>query len=298
MPFSIFDSAVSCLGVSWDSSSCSGRTTSGIRCRDYSIALSGDEPMAITLEKFVRTLSESGLMTSDESTPSSTACPPTAARRRQGLAREMVRRKQLTKFQAQAVYQGKTQGLVLGNYVILDKLGEGGMGQVFKAQHRRMERVVALKVLPPAAMKSPDAVERFQREVKAAARLLHPNIVTAYDADEDDGRPLPGDGVRRGQRSGRRGREGGPLPVGPGGRLHPAGGRGTGVRPRPEASSTATSSRPTCCWTRGHGQDPRHGPRPNPGGARAERDATAADGLTAERPGDGNRRLHVARAGR
>ena len=73
---------------------------------------------------------------------------------------------------------------MLGNYVIVDRLGRGGMAQVFKAQHRRMQRIVALKVLPPEMMQSPSAVQRFQREVHAAARLSHPNIVTAYDADE------------------------------------------------------------------------------------------------------------------
>ncbi len=58
---------------------------------------------------------------------------------------------------------------------------------VLKARHRRMDRVVALKTLPPHAMREPEAVQRFYREVKAAARLVHPNIVTAYDAGEQEG---------------------------------------------------------------------------------------------------------------
>ena len=69
-----------------------------------------------------------------------------------------------------------------GEYLLEGKIGQGGMGQVFRAVHRRMKRTVALKVLSPAAMKSPDAVKRFQREVEAAASLTHPNIVTAHDA--------------------------------------------------------------------------------------------------------------------
>ena len=105
----------------------------------------------------------------------------------QDVARELVAAKRLTKFQAQAVYQGKTKSLVLDNYVILEKIGAGGMGQVFKAEHRRMQRVVALKVLTSTAMKSPEAVQRFQREVIAAAKLSHPNIVTAHDAGESGG---------------------------------------------------------------------------------------------------------------
>src|SRR6185295_3637604 len=62
--------------------------------------------------------------------------------------------------------------------------GAGGMGQVFKAEHRRMKRVVAIKMLPPAMTKDAAAIKRFQREVEAAAKLSHPNIVAAHDADE------------------------------------------------------------------------------------------------------------------
>ncbi len=75
----------------------------------------------------------------------------------------------------------------MGNYVILDRLGTGGMGQVFKARHRKMDRIVAIKMLPPDTLRSADALKRFLREVKAVARLSHPNIVTAYDADEAKG---------------------------------------------------------------------------------------------------------------
>lgn len=76
---------------------------------------------------------------------------------------------------------------ILGEYLIVGKIGAGGMGRVYKAQHQRMQRIVALKVLAPQSMKSPDAVRRFNREVQAAARLSHPNIVTAFDAGEQQG---------------------------------------------------------------------------------------------------------------
>ncbi len=69
-------------------------------------------------------------------------------------------------------------------YRLLELLGSGGMGSVYRAEHRRMERQVALKVMSPALMDRPEMVERFHREVKAAALLSHPNIVTAYDADQ------------------------------------------------------------------------------------------------------------------
>jgi Arc/MetJ-type ribon-helix-helix transcriptional regulator/predicted Ser/Thr protein kinase len=103
------------------------------------------------------------------------------------LLEALVQEQKLTPYQQQLLASGKSQSLLLGNYIILDKLGEGGMGQVFKAKHRRMGRTVALKVLPPWASEKPSAVQRFQREVQAASKLIHPNVVTAYDADEAGG---------------------------------------------------------------------------------------------------------------
>jgi serine/threonine protein kinase len=72
----------------------------------------------------------------------------------------------------------------LGQYELLEKLGEGGMGQVFKARHRLMERVVALKVIHKHLLEHAGAVQRFEREIKALARLSHPNIVRAEYADQ------------------------------------------------------------------------------------------------------------------
>jgi predicted Ser/Thr protein kinase len=69
-------------------------------------------------------------------------------------------------------------------YRVLALLGQGGMGAVYKAEHRRMDRPVALKVINPGLLTNPATVSRFQHEVRAAARLAHPNIVTAYDADQ------------------------------------------------------------------------------------------------------------------
>jgi len=144
--------------------------------------------MHVSVDDFTRSLADCGLMTAEEVKAFLDALPPSERPiDGQQLAQAMFRRKRLTKFQAQAVYQGKTRGLVMGNYVVLDRLGKGGMGEVYKARHRRMERVVALKILPAEATKQETAVKRFHQEVKVAARLSHPNIVTAYDADEDQG---------------------------------------------------------------------------------------------------------------
>ena len=104
-----------------------------------------------------------------------------------GLSRALVQAGKLTPYQAAAVYQKKSRGLVIGNYIILDKIGQGGMGMVFKARHRRLGRVGALKILPPSFARDRTAVLRFRREVEAAGRLKHPNVVVAMDADEDRG---------------------------------------------------------------------------------------------------------------
>ncbi len=77
--------------------------------------------------------------------------------------------------------------LVLGNYVVLDKLGQGGMGVVLKAEHRRLKRLVALKVMSPNIVKTPEILMRFHREVEAAAKLRHNNVVATDDADEAKG---------------------------------------------------------------------------------------------------------------
>jgi serine/threonine protein kinase len=100
------------------------------------------------------------------------------------LAESLMRRGWLTPFQVGRIRQGRGGELVLGNYVLLDKLGEGGMGQVYKARHRRMGRVVALKVIARSQLADSESVRRFQREIEAAAQLEHPNVVRAYDADQ------------------------------------------------------------------------------------------------------------------
>ena len=158
-------------------------------CSDYNqYTYPGVPGMAVSVEQFVENLVRSGLFTAAELAAFQEGlAPERRAKDVQGFARELVQAGRLTKYQAAEIYQGKTKGLVLGDYVVLDEIGAGGMGQVFKAWHRTMERTVALKKLPQRTMRSPQAVDRFRREVKAAARLEHPNIVTAYDAGEAEG---------------------------------------------------------------------------------------------------------------
>lgn len=85
------------------------------------------------------------------------------------------------------VRQDDTQPLSLGQYRLLDELGRGGMGRVYKALHTIMGRVVAVKVVSPELVSDPIAVEWFRREVRASTQLNHPNIVMAYDANEAEG---------------------------------------------------------------------------------------------------------------
>src|SRR5262249_21904551 len=98
-------------------------------------------------------------------------------------------------------------------YRIVRPLGAGGMGAVYQAEHIRMERAVALKVINRDLMHDAAAVERFRREVKVAARLAHPNIVTAFDADQAGGLHFLVMKFVEGVSLGRLVQEGGPLPV-------------------------------------------------------------------------------------
>ena len=73
------------------------------------------------------------------------------------------------------------------DYVLLGLIGTGGGAKVYRARHKRMDRIVAVKMLPPSAMRDADVVERFHREAKTAGKLIHPNIVTAFDAGDHQG---------------------------------------------------------------------------------------------------------------
>src|SRR5262249_30748015 len=103
------------------------------------------------------------------------------------LAKELLQRGWLTAYQINQLFQGRGRDLTLGPYVLLQRIGEGGMGQVFKAWHRHLDRTVALKIIRKDRLDNFETVRRFQREIEIAARLSHPNIVAAYDADEIDG---------------------------------------------------------------------------------------------------------------
>ncbi len=141
--------------------------------------------MPVTLATVVKQLEDSGIVAQGKL---ENFVPPKAhPKDAEELVAELVKQNHLTKFQAAQVSAGRSKALMLGGYTILDRIGAGGMGQVFKAEHRRMHRLVAIKMLPNAMMKDAAAIARFEREVTAAAKLRHPNIVAADDAAEANG---------------------------------------------------------------------------------------------------------------
>ncbi len=81
-------------------------------------------------------------------------------------------------------------GTALGEYQLIEELGQGGMGRVYKALQTKLDRVVAVKVLPRGRVGDRQAISRFEREMKAVGRLAHPNIVQAFDAREIDDTPV------------------------------------------------------------------------------------------------------------
>jgi len=144
--------------------------------------------MSLSRDEFVQRVVASGLMSASElESLLQSTWGDRAEANAERIGELLVERNKLTRYQVEQIVAGNGQSLVLGNYVVLDQLGQGGMGVVLKAKHRRMDRIVALKVISAAAMKSPEAVQRFHREVRAAAKLEHPNVVAAYDADEANG---------------------------------------------------------------------------------------------------------------
>jgi eukaryotic-like serine/threonine-protein kinase len=131
----------------------------------------------------------------------------------QVVAREIVQRDWLTAFQVKLFWKGRGNELFINQYVLVDRLGEGGMGEVFRARHRRMDRIVALKIIRKERLSSPDAVRRFLREIMAAAHLTHENVVMAYDADQAGDRHFFAMEFIDGTNLARLVREKGPLPV-------------------------------------------------------------------------------------
>jgi len=149
---------------------------------------------ATTRSQLVELVATLGLATADDIAAAVASLPEAErtaddATSAQALAANLVTAGKLTDYQAAAILRGRGKSLVFGEYILVERCGSGGMGHVFRARHRRMNRVVALKVMSTAALRSADALKRFEREARAAAKLIHPHIVHAYDAGTQDGVP-------------------------------------------------------------------------------------------------------------
>ena len=142
--------------------------------------------MPVALETFLSQLSSSGIV--PEEKLKVVVSKKASFADGEALARDMIKSRLLTKYQAEQILGGKGKSLTMGKYQILGKIGAGGMGQVYKAFHCSTERIVAIKVILGEGKIDPEVVKRFEREVKAAAKLVHSNIITVFDADQADGR--------------------------------------------------------------------------------------------------------------
>src|SRR5262245_11014341 len=149
-----------------------------------STRLSGD-----VISDFLAVAHHSGVLSADAASKLTTELHGSKVVTREDVAAKLVEKRAITAYQAEKLLAGLGEECVLaGRYLILQQLGAGAMGAVFLGQDRKLDRNVAIKVLPAHSVADPDAVARFQREAMALAKLSHPNIIQAYDSDEDVGR--------------------------------------------------------------------------------------------------------------
>jgi eukaryotic-like serine/threonine-protein kinase len=150
----------------------------------------GANPCSLSWSDFLSTLERSGILSEtglrevrdylvQDSQPKDVSA----------LAGRLVEQGRLTEFQAHRLLVGQAKSLVFGRYVLLDTLGIGAMGRVFKARHQLMDRLVAVKVVLPVCATSKHSVSRFFLEMKIVGVLDHPNVVRAFDADQFEDSP-------------------------------------------------------------------------------------------------------------
>ncbi len=140
----------------------------------------------ITTDEFLALTERSGLLPAEKiagyaDRARSESTPVTS----ETLARQLIRERLLTPFQARQLLRGRYRGFFLTDkYKILDLLGEGGMGRVLLCEHLMLHKLVAVKLLQMSGANLPGAAERFLREARAAAALDHPNIARVFDVDK------------------------------------------------------------------------------------------------------------------
>ncbi|MBY0521796.1 MAG: protein kinase [Gemmataceae bacterium] len=136
---------------------------------------------AVTVNVLVETIQQTGILKPDQLQELTDVLQVQIADPH-GLARELVQRGWLTTYQAKVLLVGRGRDLVFGPYFLMELLGVGGRGQVFKARHQPTDKIVALKVLRKDLLADSEAIGRFMREVEVMSKLVHPAIVCAYDA--------------------------------------------------------------------------------------------------------------------
>jgi serine/threonine protein kinase len=151
---------------------------------------SGSDVKLPTLKEFGKSLLRSRLLDSQrlrEYAEQFFRQTPKTERSSRKFAKLLVESGELTRYQAERLLAGRTEGFFLGECKILDRLGAGGMGIVYLAEQLKLGRQVALKILPTQYSQDHDYLARFYREARAAAELKHPNVVQVYDVGEDHG---------------------------------------------------------------------------------------------------------------
>lgn len=144
--------------------------------------------MNISAEEFLKQVKDLRIVDSDglETCLASSSAQQTG-RNAALVARALIDRRLLTEYQAKVILRGKGRLLCMRDYVIREKIEKGGMGTVFLATHRTMQRDVAMKVLSKTKTHDDSVIQRFLREARTAAKLCHPNITAAFDAGQDHG---------------------------------------------------------------------------------------------------------------
>lgn len=144
-------------------------------------------PAPVTAEEFLAILGKSQLVEPEKVDAFLRARKGAPLVEAKQMAQALHEAAVITKFQTEQLLKGKFRGFAVGKYKVLDRLGAGGMGQVFLCEHPQLRRRAAVKVLPTDRAGDPALLGRFLREARAAASLDHPNIVRAFDVDEDKG---------------------------------------------------------------------------------------------------------------
>ena len=136
--------------------------------------------MAVDFETFVQRLLDSGILT--EQKLSAVEQKKIHHQNVESCIQDLIESKLLTKFQSEQIIAGKGDSLTFGKYIIQEKLGAGGMGQVYKAYYPEAAKLVAIKVILPQGKLDAESIKRFEREVKASEKLVHPNIIAVLDS--------------------------------------------------------------------------------------------------------------------